>query len=183
MTVPAGDPVELCVVPGWGMLHTRECPHLAADALGALVPATPEQATTLPVCLSCRAVVDGTRRRTFRSFDEALEAFQAPLENRPLMREIAAGLSFTEIWIPASGSYIAVAPARGITAVAYFNRGFVDVRTEDGGYRSVELPVNRLRDGNGSAAAARRMEDPGRGVCPTCFMQLPASGRCDACDD
>src|SRR5690606_15062442 len=101
--------------------------HLEAASLDALRPATPEELEQLPVCDSCRAVLDGGRRRRFDSFEEALEAYQAPLENRPLMREIAAGLEFTEIWIPSSSPYIAVSPGPGERIVAYFNRGFVDI--------------------------------------------------------
>ena len=172
---------ELCVAPGWDMLHTRECPHLPADALQALRSATADDLSSRLVCRSCRKVLDGARRTRFASFDAALEAYRAPVENRPRMREIAAELDFAEIWIPSSGSYIAVAPARGVIAVAYFNRGFVDVREDGGGYRTIELPTNWLRGGSGAAGVSRRLDDLDRAVCPTCFMQLTVSGACDSC--
>lgn len=161
--------------------HTRECPHLTAAVLAELVTATAEQIEKVPACAQCQDVVNGSRRRTFESFEAAMEAFQAPLENRPKMREIAAGLTFKEIWIPASEPYIAVAPQRGEAVVAYFNRGYVALHKQEGGYDYVELPVNRLREGGRSASA--RLDDVQREVCQRCFMELPASGVCGTCDD
>ncbi|GIG41920.1 hypothetical protein [Cellulomonas phragmiteti] len=174
------DADEICVVPGWQILHTHECPHLTAESLERLTTATPEQRDAYPMCTSCRAVLDGSRRQRFTSFEAAMEAFQAPLENRPMMREVAAELEFDEIWIPAPGPYIAVAVRRGVPAAAYFARGYVEVREPEGGYRVVALPVNSLRAGGGSAE--RRLEFAERATCQTCHMQLPASGRCDDCD-
>lgn len=109
-----------------------------------------------------------------------MEDFQAPLENRPRMRQVAATLEFAEIWIPASRSYIAVAERRGATAAAYFASGYIDVRRPEGGYETVVLPVNSLRVGGSSAE--RRLDLAERPTCPTCHTQLPASGRCDYCD-
>lgn len=173
---------ELCVVAGSeDILHTAECPHLGPAALAGLVPATPEQQVELPVCSSCRKVLDGHRAQRFTSFEAAMEAFQAPLENRAVMREIAAGLEFAEIWIPASNSYIGVAPARGVSAVAYFSRGFVETRREGGGYDVVELPVNWLRSRGRSSNATARLDDMDRPVCTSCWMALPSSGVCDDC--
>ena len=100
---------ELCVLPGLPasdqVLHTRECQHLSAAQLAELVPATDDQVQALTVCSSCSGVIDGYRRRTFDSFEAALEAFQAPLVNRPMMREIAATFTYTAIWIPSSAPY------------------------------------------------------------------------------
>jgi hypothetical protein len=171
---------EICVVPGWEILHTRECPHLSAESLAALTPATRDQIDAYPMCKSCRAMIDGSRRQRFTSFEAAMEDFQAPLENRPLMRKVAASLEFAEIWIPASRSYIAVAERRGATAAAYFASGYIDVRKPEGGYDTVVLPVNSLRVGGSSAD--RRLDLAERATCPTCHMQLPTSGRCDYCD-
>src|SRR5690606_28908470 len=180
MTADDAAALELCTAPGLAMVHTRECPHLETEALQALVPATAEQLEELPMCSTCRSVLDGGRRHTFTSFDAALEAYQAPLENRPMMREIASELDFTEIWIPASSPYIAVSPGRGQRIVAYFNRGFVDIRDEDGQFRTVTLPVNWLRGGGSRAGEWREDED--RPVCDSCYMQLPTSGVCGSCD-
>jgi hypothetical protein len=32
-----------------------------------------------------------------------------------------------------------------------------------------------------AAPKPRKREEPPPAICPTCFMQLPASGRCDTC--
>lgn len=176
---------EWCVHPGvppsQQVRHTRECPHLSAAALTELVTATAEQVDALPACAQCQDVVNGSRRRTFDSFEAAMEAFQAPLENRAKMREIAAGLTFGEIWIPASNPYIAVAPRRGDAVLAYFNRGYVAIHRPEGGYDDVALPLNWLREGGRSASASA--DDEQREVCPHCFMELPTSGVCGTCDD
>lgn len=122
---------------------------------------------------------DGGRRR-FDSFEAALEVYQAPLANRPRMREIAAELTFSEIWIPASGSYIAVSPGPDERIVAYFNRGFVEVRDDDGNLQAEIFPENWIRDGGGSATS--RLDAADRGVCAACSIQLPATGACGTCE-
>ncbi|GGC18221.1 hypothetical protein GCM10010972_34300 [Cellulomonas carbonis] len=142
------------------------------------MPASADQLELLAMCSSCRDILDGARRRTFATLDAALEALPVPVENRARMRQIAAGLTIAQVWIPPSGSYIAVA-AEGQAASAYFNKGFVDVRREAGGYDRHEMPSYR----SGSRSGVR---DSSAGVqvalCPSCFMQLPANGACDACD-
>ncbi|MFS0703626.1 hypothetical protein AB6N23_03815 [Cellulomonas sp. 179-A 9B4 NHS] len=171
------DSLTLQVADGGTMLHTAECPHLGPDALASLRPATDEQLETLPTCASCRALLDGGRRQTFTSLEPALESLPVPLENRRRVREIAAGLTFTAVWIPASRSYVAVAEAPGITAAAYINKGFVDVRRPGGGYDRELLPHHGTRGRRGPGAHA---DAPPR-TCPSCHMQLPASGVCDDC--
>jgi len=46
--------------------------------------------------------------------------------------------------------------------------------------------TTRTRAASTKSAAARKPrkpEPPPRPICPTCFLQLPATGRCDTCDD
>lgn len=168
----------LCVAPGVDMVHTQECPHLTKTGLAALVPATPEQLDVLPVCTSCRSQLDGARRRGFDSLDSALEAFQTPIENRQRIREIAAALDYSRVWIPASGSYVGIAGAPGTPAVAYFGKGYADVHQERG-YAREWLPVNGAGGRGSSPRSAREREVA---VCPTCSTALPATGVCDGCD-
>lgn len=180
VTTTPDDELLLHVTPGSTVLHTTECQHLTADGLASLVPATAEQVATLAVCKSCQKVLDGSRREVFSSFESAMEAFHAPMENRPRMREIAGTLEFSEIWIPSSRSYIAVAARRGDSASAYFSVGFAEVRRPEGGYDTYEMPYNRLGDGTGGGSRGSQAEAE-LAICPTCFMALPQTGVCDTC--
>lgn len=158
------------------MVHTAACPHRSAAAAAALTAASDEQVTTLPVCTSCAAILDGWRRTTYDSLDNALEAYQAPVENRPRLREIAAELAYTSIWIPASGSYIALGGADA--AAAYFGKGYADIHLPEGGYRRIELPYSGNAGNRAGGSAAGRAPAV---MCDTCHTQLPATGVCDTC--
>lgn len=173
---PETADLTLSVTGDIEMLHTTECPHLGTASLAALVPATTEQLEELPVCSSCRGILDGARRSTYTTLDQALEAFQMPLENRPRAREVAAGLAFSRVWIPASGSYIGVGGPPGTPAAAYFGKGYVALRLPEGGYETEWLPVNGAGGGRSSSGHAERVN-----LCSTCFTQLPATNVCDNC--
>lgn len=164
-------------VPGGGMLHTRECPHLTVTSLAALVPATDDEVEQVPVCSACSAALDGGRRRTFTTLDQALEAFQAPVANRARVREVIAGLPHAYVWIPASGSYIGVSAQPGAEVAAYISKGHIDVRAGGGQYDREWLPEARDAVGRSGGVSAARPEL----VCPSCFTVLPATGRCDTC--
>jgi hypothetical protein len=163
------------VVPGLAKLHRADCPHLVAERLAQLRPATDEELMTFEPCTSC---LNG-KRTGFDSFETALEALPMPLENRPRAREVFRALTVTKIWVPASRQYIAVAPSAGHSAVAYFNRSFVDVHEKDGGYaREYLLSASQASTG----ATARRADERQNDTCKSCGMQLPNTGRCDNCD-
>lgn len=172
------DLLQMQVTQDANMLHTRECPHLGRQALAALVPATEEQQEQLHTCSSCRDILDGGRRATFEDLGEAMEALPLPVENRARVREIAAELTYSQIWIPASRSYIAVAGTPGTAALAYINKGFVDIRRSVGGYDREVLPLSRAGGGRASGAVSRP-----RALCSRCYTMLPASGICDTCGD
>lgn len=158
-------------VPHGETLHARDCQHLTEKSLAALEPATEADLGKHPICNSCRAALASGGRTYFSSFDEALEALPVPVEHRERMREIAAPLDRRRVWIPASGSYIAVSAGPGVEASAYFNRTFVDVHKAGGGY------VREWMTGAPGASMAVASAAPG--TCSSCFMQLPASGTCD----
>lgn len=163
------------VVPGLARLHKVDCPHLVAERLAQLRPATDDELTTFEACTSC---LNG-KRTGFESIEPALEALPMPLENRARVREIFRALTVTKIWVPASRQYIAVAPSPGDSAVAYFNRTFVDVHEEDGGYAREYLPSASQSP---TGATARRADERQNDTCTMCGMQLPNTGRCDDCD-
>jgi hypothetical protein len=179
MAVEDGDtPLTLHVVPGGSLLHTRECPHLTVAHLAALVQATPDDLASTEVCSSCRSILDGSRRRTFTTVDAALEAFQAPVENRTLIREVVAGLPQGYVWMPAGGSYVGISAELGVEAAAYICKGYVDVHTAGGTYERTWLPTN---GSGGSRGRSTQRADRPEKVCPTCQTVLPGTGRCDTC--
>lgn len=168
------DLESLFRVPQGKMLHARECQHLTEKSLALLEPATELDLAKYPICSSCRDALSTGGRTHYTSFDAALEALPVPLEHRPRMREIAASLDTTRIWMPASRSYIAVSAGPGIEAAAYFNKTFVDLHQQGGGYEREWMPGRRATRSAGEVVPAKRPP-----VCPTCFVELPASGRCD----
>ncbi|WP_125775194.1 hypothetical protein [Antribacter gilvus] len=168
---------ELYVVPGSKMLHSDDCQHQTEQKIATMRPATSAEVDQLELCKSCRRVLSGSRRRYFTSFEDALEAFQAPLENRPRMRDIAGRPDRSVIWIPPSSSYIAVAPAQGAASTAEFYKSYVAHRV-DGVLTREELPVAYEVSDGGTRKPAERE----RGVCTSCYLELLPSGRCGECD-
>lgn len=180
MTSSESQPNDITIdllfrVPEGKMLHARECQHLTEKSLAYLEPATEQDLATYPICTSCRDALASGGRKYFESFDAALEALPVPIEHRVRMREIAATLDRSRIWIPASGSYIAVSAGAGVEASAYFNRTFVDTHKDGGGYVREWMP-----GASGTSTAASKAE-AARSVCSSCFMELPANGICDSC--
>ncbi|MCP2262815.1 hypothetical protein ACFQHV_00325 [Promicromonospora thailandica] len=164
-------------VPRGRVLHGRGCRRLSADHQAALLPATELDRQKFTVCKECLVSLAGPGRGDFDSFDAALEALPVPAAHRPAMRVIAEGLDTTRVWIPSSRSYVAVSAGPGHEASAYFNKGFVDVQQPDGGYERVLMAGFSGKQTSSFAHAP----DAAPASCPSCYMQLPATGRCD-CD-
>ncbi|MDR7384400.1 hypothetical protein [Promicromonospora iranensis] len=182
MTLPESVPYDIDLdslfrVPKGKMLHARECQHLTEKSLAVLEPATELDVAKFPICSSCRDALSTGGRELFSSFDVALEALPVPVEHRPRMRKIVSGLHRVRIWIPASRSYIAVSPGAGVSASAYFNKGFVDVHQEDGGYKREWMPGHAS-----SGTSSKVSQAPEPLVCPIHSVQLPATGICDDCE-
>ena len=120
---------------------------------------------------------DKAGRRTFATFDEALNHYRIPVENLPRVREFLADRSYVEFYIPKSGSYIAAVPEDGANK-AFIHSGYIWHRVAKGLGEMVELPVNSLRDGGYSRSARR---DRPKDLCSVHFTELPASGICPYC--
>lgn len=189
----ADIPIELLYrVPYGKVLHGKGCQHLTTNRLASLQPATELDRQKFKVCRSCIIALDGDPGRDdFESFEAALEVLQVPAANRPAMRAIAEGLDTSRIWIPSTGSYVAVSAGTGEEVSAFFNRDSVDVRQEAGGYERVLLASLPGRSTGGrtrsttagkTRAAAAQEPEPAPPTCPTCYMQLPGTGVCDSCD-
>lgn len=122
--------------------------------------------------------IDNTSgRQTFDSFEAALLKFSIPLENHAMIRDFLRKRDDEQFYIPASGTYIAAVPAQGRTK-AFIHSGFIWHRLPDGTGETIELPVNRIRNGGDSRSTRR---DRAAQTCPDCTMVLPASGVCQYC--
>lgn len=122
---------------------------------------------------------DRAGRLTFSTFDEALMHFRMPMENIPLVREFVTQRPFIEFYIPRSGTYIAAVPESGSgVGKAFIHSGYIWHRVAKGEGESIELPVNRIRDGGYMRGAKR--EEP-KEVCSSCFLELPSNGSCPFC--
>lgn len=123
------------------------------------------------------SAADGHRR--FDRFDDALDEYGVPVENRATMRQVAGTLGAVRFDIPPSYAYVAAYASSG-PAVAYFHKGKVDLHTGPGTYRVVRFPVSYT-----SAGGARRSTPLTRGhaLCPLHGIVLPTSGVCDWCDE
>jgi hypothetical protein len=62
--------------------------------------------------------------------------------------------------------------------VAYFGKGYADLHRAGGGYDTERLP----RHGAVGARSSAAVIEARASMCPTCFTQLPAMGKCDDCD-
>ena len=170
---------QLYRIPGGSKLHIRGCRHLSGAKPGAATLATRQEINKIPVCSTCQSNLGGEGRTAYDAFDDALEAFHAPVANRPRMREIFASVEHARIWIPYSGTYIAVAPEDGQVA-AFFNKGFVDVHAAGGGYETEILPLTTSAPSKATATKAVVLEAPPQ-LCTSCWTVLPSSGQCDRC--
>ncbi|MBD5785058.1 hypothetical protein IF650_02585 [Cellulosimicrobium terreum] len=169
---------ELLRTTGRGKLHISGCSHLQDTDPSQLIEADGRDRAELELCSECDKEIHGVGRTEYASLDAAFEALQFPVENRPLMREIAGSVDFSKVWAPQSRSYIGVGHLDRRPAAAYLNRGFVDVRLDEGGYERHELPAF-ARAAGGTLRAGPAESPPV--TCSACFIQLPASGICDDC--
>lgn len=171
---------ELYRTNGRGRLHVLGCSHLQTTDLSQLIVADTTDRAERELCSECDKEIRGVGRTEYPSLDAAFEALKFPVENRPRMREIAAELDFDLVWAPQARSYIAAGHRdRHAAAAAYFNRGFVDVHLDSGGYTRHELPTAVQR---GGGEGRRQGAERNAATCPTCFLELPANGTCDTCD-
>lgn len=136
-----------------------------------LLPVPSDELARIEVCGWCRDEVEGVGRIYFDSLEAAFEHYKAPLDNRPRYREVAATYPYDKVWIPRSGSYIAI--GRGDErALAFFGKGYIETYE-----RGTEELANY--GGTGGAGTARSSAERPELVCPVCQHVLPATGVCD----
>ncbi|MGY1601648.1 hypothetical protein [Geodermatophilus sp. SYSU D00815] len=149
-----------------GRRHIRECPHLLGKEV---VPATGADGE---LCTMCERELRGEGRRYFPTLDAALREFGAARSNWPRILELLEGVEHDQVWIVASGSYIAL--GRDGRAVAWAGKTYVNPSADE----FVELPDYRAGGGGGSPSA----EAVWGTKCPTHNEYRSRSGSCWRCD-
>lgn len=135
---------------------------------------------------------DTARRKYYSSVEAALRDLGLPVENVPLARKVAAAIPHDTIYIPTqTRAYVALrmAAEKRMSVTILSGHAWVrpdlapllgELAEDQGGWWAVLFPVRRevtrgsSRGGHGPELAAP--------VCGDCFVQLPATGICDTCD-
>jgi hypothetical protein len=161
----------LYVTHAGGKVHITACPHLYKHS--QLQPATPEQIEENGLCSHCEKEIRGEGRTYVDDLDEAFRLFgHRTDEARRLISEALGGVQHDTIWIPASGSYIALGgDGQG---VAWIGKGYVQVKGR---------PVTELPWFQDHGVGGRTSRDEGRGpVCDVHFVETSLLGVCELCD-
>ena len=149
-----------------GRKHLAPCPHLVGSTTRPV-----HDDEHLPVCDWCAKELSGHGRRYFDDLRLALDAFRAPLENRRLIQTELQHVRHDRIWMPYSGSYVALGlEGRG---VAWTGKTYVVPRA------GVSIPLHGYTDADRSGFS--RPEQRTGGKCPDCWQHRSVSGAC-ACD-
>jgi hypothetical protein len=147
--------------------QVKVSPIRAADPIPV---SDPDDLDATEVCGSCADEARGIGRTYFNDFEDALESYQVPLDNRPRYRQVAAQHDHDTIWIPRSRAYVAI--ARGNTrAAAYFGKGYI--WTYESGREAMPNYAG-ASGGAGSGSGERPLL-----LCPVCHQALPGTGVCD----
>lgn len=150
-----------------GRRHIRQCPHLIGKDVVEAMDGDGE------ICVMCDRELRGEGRRYFPSLDAALHEFGAARGNWPLITQLLAGVEHDQVWIVASGSYIAL--GRAGRAVAWAGKTYVNPSADE----FVQLPDYRGGGGGGAA----KVEKVWGETCETHFIKRSRTGRCERCDD
>ncbi len=148
-------------------LHIAACPHLGSEVRRA----TPDDQLAMEVCTWCRAELDGVGRTYFDDLGEAMRAFGTYAGTEKLIRDALRFVTYDEIWVPHSRSYVALGlEGRG---VAWFGKTYVAPAPAS----SSSCPTTP-RAGGGSSPD----KQVGKSA-PVDFVAMSLTGVCDDCTD
>ena len=157
------DTTEFRATDNGGRKHIAQCPYLVGSTTRPVL-----EEEDLPVCDWCSKELSGHGRRSFDDLTQALDAFRAPLENRALILQELRHVEHDAIWMPYSGSYVALGlEGRG---VAWTGKTYVVPRP------GVSIPLHGYTAGEGGGRS--RSEQRAAVVCPSCWQQKAVSGVC-----
>ncbi|MDM7855811.1 hypothetical protein [Cellulomonas alba] len=168
--VPVDDPNQWLRAASRTLRHLARCPHLSDTTTFVVVSAA--ELDRYEVCQWCADEAAGVGRKYFTNLEDALEAFHMPLENRRRAREVAAAHRHDKIWTNGARTYIALALGDG-GMLAQLGKSWI--WTWDNGR---ELLPNHT---SSRSSTTRSADQRAASVCPTCSVQLPATGICDTC--
>lgn len=148
-------------------VHLSGCVHLVGKDWHA---ADQAEIDGYPLCQWSRDQLEGVGRIHPDTFEDAIRVHATPAAAVRLIKEHLKFVTYDEIWLPYSKSYVAL----GLEgrAVASFGKSYVEV-----GERRVDLPGYVAGRASGSSHQPTYGE-----TCPRCFMQMPLTGTCDNCN-
>lgn len=129
-------------------------------------------------------------RKYFRTLDAALGDLGLPLGAVDKVRQVVVDLEYQHVYVPATRDHIALERSGDSKPVAYITHQFMAIHPPNGASEFVQLadpdaapapePVIEPKRTARKTAAV----EPARAsaACPSCFVDLPATGRCDWCD-
>lgn len=153
---------------GGQRLHIGACPFI----LGADVrDATLAERLEMTLCHWCSQELAGVGRTYVDNLDDAMRLFGTHAGTQTLVRDALRFVTWDQIWVPNSRSYIALGlEGRG---VAWVGKTYVVPRAGT----FIELPGYAPGGGGG----AERHDRVGE-VCEVHFITKSLDGRCDDCD-
>lgn len=150
-----------------GRLHIPGCPHIGSS----LREADKTERLAMPVCSWCRAEIDGVGRSYYDTLQDAMREFGCHVGTQTLIRHALRSVTFDQIWLPYSRSYLALGhEGRG---VAWVGKTYVMPSPD----LFVELPGYRDSAGGGQRTEARV-----GATCPAHHMTRSVTGVCELCE-
>lgn len=130
-------------------------------------------------------------RKYFRTLDAALGDLGLPLGAVDKVRQVVVNLEYQHVYVPHTRDHIALERTGDAKPVAYITHQFMAIHPPNGASEFVQLAdpeeppaapepvVEPKRTARKTTASAPAQTRP---ACPSCFVDLPATGRCDWCD-
>lgn len=128
-------------------------------------------------------------RKYFRTLDAALGELGLPLGAVDKVRQVAVNVEYQHVYVPHTRDHIALERSGDTKPVAYITHQFMAIHPPGGASEFVQLT-----DPDTAPAVAEPSQPvipagrqgvkpaPVSTACPVCFVDLPATGRCDWCD-
>ena len=128
-------------------------------------------------------------RKYFRTLDAALGDLGLPLGAVDKVRQVVVNLEYQHVYVPHTRDHIALERTGDAKPVAYITHQFMAIHPPNGASEFVQLadpdaapPAPQPLAAPKTSARKAAAPAPASASCPSCFVDLPATGRCDWCD-